>query len=230
MAIFHWKAYQLGTQNIVVYAIDGAYETFQQGALIAAGQVTPINISLEHRQTVEITFHVTPPNDALGIPIYMAGNSVQVGNTFTNLVGGMSIDPKRLPMLVQQEDGAYVLTLSLYAGMDLRYKLTLGDGYWNAERSSITGGWLVRQLIVPDRNVTIDLAIGSWRSTGVAPITFEVSIPAESSTGDENFIQFNNGIWTNPIPLWPLGQWQLSLYFIFTFGSICSDWIPFLQE
>ena len=82
------------------------------------------------RQAVEITFRVTPPNDALGIPIYMAGNVIQLGNTYTDLGGGMSIDPKRLPMLAQQNDGSYEITLPLYAGMDLRYKLTLGDGYW----------------------------------------------------------------------------------------------------
>ncbi|QRN83833.1 hypothetical protein JR338_03510 [Chloroflexota bacterium] len=212
---FSLEGLSTGTQNIVFYAIDGAYQTFQQGAVIAADQVTPINISLIKRQPVEITFHVTPPNDALGIPIYIAGNSVQLGNTFANLAGGMSIDPKRLPMLVQQENGAYVLTLSLYAGMDLRYKFTLGDGYWNAERSSISGSWLVHQLIIPDRNVTIDLTIDSWRSSEAGPITFEVSIPAESSTGDENFIQFNNGVWTNPIPLWPLGNGNY-LYILFS--------------
>ena len=185
--------------------INGAYEPFQQGAVIAGDQETPVTIKLKSRQAVEITFQVTPPNDALGIPIYMAGNVIQLGNTFADLGGGISIDPKRLPMLAQQNDGSYEITLPLYAGMDLRYKFTLGDGYWNAERSSVSGSWLVHQLIVPDQNATINLSIDSWRVAGVEPITYEVSIPPETSTGDENFIQFNNGLWTSPLPLWPLG-------------------------
>ena len=78
----------------------------------------------------------------------------------------------------------------------------------------VSGSWLVHQLIVPDQNVTINLSIDSWRVAGVEPITFEVSIPPETSTGDENFIQFNNGLWTSPLPLWPLGWWKLSLYLI----------------
>lgn len=204
-----------GVQNIVFYAIDGAFEPFQQGAVIAASQVTPVNVSLKPRQQVEVTFQVTPPNDALGVPIYLAGNIAQLGNTFTDLGGGMSVDPKRLPMLTQQDNGTSKITLSLYAGMDLRYKFTLGDGYWNAERSSVSGSWLVHQLIVPNHDVTIQLTIDSWRSAGTAPITFEVSIPPETSTGDEIFIQFNNGVWTSPLPLWPLGGGNY-LYILFS--------------
>lgn len=195
-----------GVQNIVFYAIDGAFAPFQQGAVVAAGQSTPINISLTARPAVSITFNVAPPNDARGVPIYMAGNIVQLGNTFTDLGGGMSIDPKRLPMLSEQDDGTYQVTLTLYAGMDLRYKFTLGDGYWNAERSSISGNWHLRQLIIPDKDVTIGLSIDSWRSAAAEPITFEIAIPPESNPGDETFVQFNNGLWTSPLPLWPLGN------------------------
>jgi hypothetical protein len=204
-----------GGQNIVFYAPDGAYETFQQGAIVAAGQVTPVNVSLSPREPVEVTFYVTPPNEAQGVPLYIAGNIIQLGNTFSNLTGGMSVDAKRLPMVAQQDDGTYKITLLLYAGLDLRYKFTLGDGYWNAERDSISGGWRVRQLIVPDRAVSLDAAIDSWRSLDSEPITFEISIPTESNPGDEKFIQFNNGRWAAPLTLWPLGNGNY-LYILFS--------------
>ena len=204
-----------GGQNIVFYALDGAYETFQQGAVVAANQVTPVNVSLSPRTPVEVTFYVTPPNEAKGVPFYLAGNIIQLGNTFADLTGGMSVDSKRLPMVAQQDDGTYKITLSLYAGLDLRYKFTLGDGYWNAERNSISGGWQVRQLIVPDQDVALDVIIDSWRSTNSEPITFEIAIPTESNPGDEKFIQFNNGRWTAPLPLWPLGNGNY-LYILFS--------------
>lgn len=212
---FSLERISTGQKNVVFYAIDGAFETFQQGAVIAADEVTPINISMNPRQNVEVTFYVNAPNDAQGVPIYVAGNIVQLGNTFTDLTGGLSIDPKRLPMLAQQDNGTYEVTLSLYAGLDLRYKFTLGDGYWNAESASTIGGWKVRQLIVPDHNVSVDLTIDSWRAPNSAPITFDVSIPVESNPDGEKFIQFNNGGWTSPLPLWPLGNGHY-LYILFS--------------
>ena len=195
-----------GVHNVVFYALDGAFETFQQGATVAVGRTTPINLTLSARPSVEVTFRVTPPNDALGIPIYLAGNITQLGNTFSNLNGGMSNDPKRMLLLSPQGDGTQALTLSLPVGLDLHYKFTLGDGYWNAEQLSGNGGWRSRQLIVPDEDVTIELSIGSWRVSDAAPVTFEITIPPELELGDEKFIQFKTREWTNPLPLWPLGD------------------------
>ncbi len=194
-----------GVHNIVFYAIDGKYATFQQGATVIAGLVTPINVSLEPRPSIQVTFRVTGPNDALGIPIYMAGNIAQLGNTFSDLAGGMSIDPKRMPLLSQQEDGTFTLSLTLYAGTDLRYKFTLGDGYWNAEQKSTGDGFNVRQLIVPDHDVTLELSIASWRSPGLEPVTFNITVSPETNPSDEKFIQLKTRDWTYPIPLWPLG-------------------------
>ena len=204
-----------GVHNVVFYAMDGAFEPFQQGASVVAGRTTPINLSLIPRPTVEVTFRVTPPNDALGIPIYMAGNINQLGNTFTDLGGGMSIDPKRMPLLTQQDDGSHTLTLTLYAGLDLHYKFTLGDGYWNAEQTPGNDGWKVSQLIVPDEAITIEHSIAGWRVSASAPITFEITIPPEIDPGDEKFIQFKTRNWTSPLPLWPLGDGNY-LYILFS--------------
>jgi len=203
-----------GVHNVLFYAMDGKYRTFQQGASIAAGLTTPIEVSLAPMPLVTVTFNVTAPNDALGVPIYMAGNLIQLGNTFTDLPGGMSIKPKRMPMLTMKEDGTFSLSVQLYAESDLHYKFTLGDGYWNAEQQS-SGGFNVRQLIVPGRDVTLDLDIATWRMPGFEPVTFDVTILQESSPNDEKYIQLKTNDWTEPIPLWPLGDGKY-LYIVFS--------------
>jgi len=38
-----------GTHNLVAYALDGMYQTFQQGAQVDPGKVTPVQISLAPR-------------------------------------------------------------------------------------------------------------------------------------------------------------------------------------
>lgn len=210
-----------GVHNVVFYALDGRYQTFQQGANIVSGLTTPANVSLTSRSMVKVTFHVTAPNDALGVPIYFAGNLIQLGNTFSDLYGGMSVKAKQLPMLTPQEDGTYLLSIDLYAGTDLRYKFTLGDGYWNAEQQA-DGGFVVRQLIVPDQSITLEQTIISWRTPGIGPVTFNVSIPTEASPADEKYIQLKSGLWTEPLPLWPLGN---GIYLFILFSPL-DDSLP----
>jgi hypothetical protein len=194
-----------GIHNVVFYAIDGKYRTFQQGASISSGMETQAHVALTPMPMVNITFHVNAPIDALGAPIYMAGNIIQLGNTFTDLNGGMSIKPKRMPKLIPQEDGTYKIDLELYAETDLRYKFTLGDGYWNAEQQS-SNGFLLRQFVIPNHDVKIDVSINSWRSTGIEPIIFNASIPSDNTSHVEKYIQFKTTQWTEPLPLWPLGN------------------------
>lgn len=203
-----------GQQNVVFYAPDGHYQTYQQAALISAGQITPAQLELQPRQTVKVSFRVAPPQDAFGAPVYLAGNLVQLGNTFSNLTGSMSINPKLMPQLIPQEDGALSIDLRLYSGTDLRFKFTLGDGFWNAEQDP-SGGFRVRQLIVPDHDITLDLSIAAWRTSGFEPITFQVSNPPETSPEDEKFIQFKIQEWTEPIPLWQTGI-GTNLYILFS--------------
>ena len=196
-----------GVHNVVFYALDGKYRTYQQGASIQLGMTTRADVHLTSLPEVSVTFQVTPPSEALGAPIYIAGNIFQLGNTFTALSGGTSLKPTRMPALTANEDGTLSITLHLHAETDLRYKFTLGDGYWNAEQTP-SGGFRVRQLIVPDEDVTIDHTIETWRSPGVEPITFSISFPPESSPMDEKFIQFYTDTWMEPLPLWPLGNSQ----------------------
>ncbi len=203
-----------GVHNVLFYAIDGKYRTYQQGANISAGMNTPAKVSLDALPLVNVTFHVSTPGDALGAPIYMAGNIIQLGNTFSDLTGGMSINPKNMPQLTQQENGSSQITLKLFAETDLRYKFTLGDGYWNAEQQS-SGGFRIRQLIVPNQDLELDLIIDTWRTKDVEPITFNISMPPETSPYDEKFIQFKTSNWTEPLPLWPLGNSNY-LYILFS--------------
>jgi len=204
----------MGVHNVVFYAIDGQYRTYQQGALIEPGMTTPADVNLVPLPAVRVTFQVLPPNDALGVPIYLAGNLAQLGNTFSDLNGSMSIKPRRMPILTPNADGTQSITLLLYAGTDLRYKFTLGDGYWNAEQNE-AGGFRIRQLIIPSEDVTIDHTIQTWRTAGLEPITFSISIPPDTSPVDGKYIQFKAKDWTEPIPLWPLGNGNY-LYIIFS--------------
>jgi hypothetical protein len=194
-----------GTHNILFYAINGQYQTYQQGARISEGKITPAEVKLSPNKPIEVTFIVTPPNDAVGAPVYLAGNFIQFGNTFTDLLGTMSIDPKRMVVLSPQDDGKLTGLITLYSGTDFRFKFTLGDGYWNTELNSDSES-LTRQLIVPDQDIVLELNIAAWRAPVFEPITFKTFIHPNIGYPGERYIQFKKDGWTEPIPLWPLGN------------------------
>ena len=175
---------------------------------------TPADILVNPSHYVSVTFVVKPPEGSpKGIPIRLVGNTYSLGNTFADLRGGINDIASRAPLLTTQEDGTYSLTLSLPVGIDLRYKYTLGDGFWNAERSE-NGGYHLRQLIVADHDATQSDKIDSWMSPGKGSITFTVTVPPSTSPNDVISIQFNPYGWTEPIPMWPMGdnKWIYILY------------------
>ncbi len=203
-----------GTHNLVIYSLDGKYKTFQQGATVAENATTPADIRIPSTTNVNVTFVVkTPPGNIKGLPVRFIGNIYSLGNTFADLDGGMSVIASRAPFLVMQEDGSYRLTLNLPSGLDLQYKYSLGDGFWNAEHRT-NGDFRVRQLIVPSQDAVITDTIDTWQSGEFAPITFAVKVPANTPVEDKISIQFNPYGWTSPIPMWPLGnnQWLYVLY------------------
>jgi hypothetical protein len=202
-----------GTHNIVAYSLDGSYLPFQQGANIQAGLNTPAIIKLSPSRVVKITFNVSVPKDVAGAPIRLAGNLYQLGNTFADLSGGINTIASRMPILTPMPDGRYTITFDLPAGADLRYKYTLGDGFWNAEQTQ-TGQFRLRQLIVPDSDQIIDESVETWKSGNMAPITFEVKAPDNTPPSDTVSIQFNPYGWTEPIPMWSLGnnRWLYVLF------------------
>ncbi len=203
-----------GTHNLTAFALDGSFQPFQQGAAIAPGLTTGAPITLQPAPMVQVTFKVSLPADTVkGAPVRLAGNLLQLGNTFADLNGGINTVSSRMPTLAGNDATSQSITLKLPAGADIRYKYTLGDGFWNAEHDS-QGKFVVRQLVVPAQDTVISDVVASWQSGPSAPILFEVQVPANTPTGDTVSIQFNPYAWTEPIPMWPLGNntWVYKLF------------------
>lgn len=194
-----------GTHNLVVYSMDGSYRTFQQGAVVAPNSTTPAFIQMSQADTVNVTFVTRlPENIQQGTPVRMVGNIYSLGNSFADLRGGVSVVASRAPLMTLLPDGTYTLTLRLPVGFDLRYKYTLGDGFWNAEHRA-DGGFELRQLIVPNEDITIEDQVATFGTAGMEPISFTVTVPENTPITDTVSIQFNPYGWTEPIPMWPLG-------------------------
>jgi hypothetical protein len=203
-----------GTHNLVAYALDGMYQTFQQGATVAENQTTPVEIKVKAAQLVNVIFTVSVPQGTqTGVPIRIAGNLLQLGNTFSDLRGGLSTVADRMPPMTPLPDGRYSVSLFLPVGADIEYKYTLGDGFWNAEFTS-AGQYLTRRFIVPPTNTSIEDGVQSWQAGPNAPILFQVTVPQNTPPSDVIYIQFNPYGWTPPIPMWRLdnNRWAYKLY------------------
>ena len=216
---FDLQGLGIGTHNLVAYAIDGTFETFQQGATVAADLNTAVEVRLRAAPVVKITFVVAAPNDVQGVPVRLAGNLLELGNSFADLKGGMSVVPERMPVMALLPDGRYSATVSLPAGSYVEYKYTLGDGFWNAEHTS-AGAFRLRELMVPAEDTLIQDTVDTWSAGSSSPILFESSVPSSTPVQDIISIQFNAYGWTEPIPMWPMGgnRWAYKLY-----GPINTD-------
>jgi hypothetical protein len=202
-----------GTHNLVAYALDGTFRTFQQGATVAAESTTPTPIELTPAPLVNVVFNVEVPENTLpAVPIRIAGSLYQFGNTFADLAGGMNTLAARMPALLPMPDGRYRLEIQLPAGTSLDYKYTLGDGFWNAETTG--GQFRLRRLIIPEGPVEVNDRVESWGIPGTGPIVFDLMVPETTPATDFVSIQFNPYGWTEPIPMWSLGQnhWVYILY------------------
>jgi len=198
-----------GTHNLVAASVDGAFLPFQQGAVVAENAVTPAPIHVQLAKKVKVTFVAQiPASDIKGLPLRLVGSSYGLGNTFGDLQGGTNVVASRAPIMPMIADNIYSLTLELPVGFDLRYKYTLGDGFWNAEHYA-NGSFRIRQLIVPANDVTLTDIVEGWKTGAKAPVTFSVTVPVSTPAEDTISIQFNPFGWTAPIPMWPLGnnQW-----------------------
>jgi hypothetical protein len=204
-----------GTHNLVAYAIDGSYATFQQGALVAPDSTTPALLNLRANDFVKVVFVVEVPKDTPPVvPLRLAGNLYQLGNTFATLMGGMSGMVTDMPVLNSLPDGRYTVTLSLPVGADVRYKYSLGDGFWNTEYD-LDGKFRLRQIVVPNRTALVEDKVDTWHDGGTNLITFDVHVPSNTPTEDFVSIQFNPLFgWTMPIPMWRLDEnrWGYVLY------------------
>lgn len=203
-----------GTHTLMAYSMDGMYQTFQQGAAVEGNKGTPVEIRMKPAQLVNVVFTVSvPQNTQRDVPLRMAGNLLQFGNIFADLHGGLSTVADRMPVMTTLPDGRYSVSLFLPAGAYLEYKYTLGDGFWNSEFNT-AGQYVTRQLIIPSQNSVINDIVQSWQAGPNGPILFEVSVPPNTPVGDAIYIQFNPYGWTQPIPMWRIGnnQWSYKLY------------------
>jgi len=88
----------------------------------------------------------------------------------------MSVVAERMPALTMLPDGRYTITAALPVGADLRYKFTLGDGFWNAEHNK-DASFRLRQLIVPEETALVEDQVITWNAGRPNSITFDVSVP-----------------------------------------------------
>src|SRR5258706_6433821 len=162
----------VGTHNLIAYSLDGMYQPFQQGAVIGDGKVTQVDMRIKPSQLVNITFSVSiPTNTVPGVPVRIAGNILQLGNTFADLEGGLSTNTDRMPVMSLQADGRYSTSLSLPVGTHIQYKYTLGDAFWTAQHKA-DGSWVLRDLIVPTQDTTFQDRVETWPAGNSSPILF----------------------------------------------------------
>ncbi|HSM25628.1 MAG TPA: carboxypeptidase-like regulatory domain-containing protein [Anaerolineaceae bacterium] len=203
-----------GKHNLVITSTDGEYQTFQQEAIIGEGLTTQANIGLKSSKFVNVSFIVQPPeNNPEHSPIRILGNTYQLGNVFGNIYNGTSIAPARAPKLTPLSDGNYSITMSLPSGFDLRYKFSLGDGFWNAELDS-QNNFVVRKFVVPDQDTIVNDVIYSWKSSDSEGVEFTVDVPENTPDTDKVSIQFNSFGWSPPIQMWKINnnQWKYQLF------------------
>ncbi len=129
---FNLEALPVGTHNLVAYAMDGAYQTFQQGARVEAGKTTQVSLSLTPASMVSVVFTVSVPSSSIqNLPVRLAGNLIQLGDTFGDLQGGLSTVAARMPLLSPLPDGRYTIT-HVPAGRG-GYPLQIHPGGWFLE-------------------------------------------------------------------------------------------------
>jgi len=205
-----------GKQTLVAFDLDGDYRPFVQEAIVADGQDTPANLLLSPAPHVTISFHLYVPQSETppGAQIRMVGNLLSLGNTFQPGAASTMVEPARAPLMTALGDGTYIASLSLPVGTYVRYKFTLGDGFWNAERDS-QGRLLLHDLIVPEHDTIIENGVRTWHSSKQGPVTFNAVTPPSTPSGEKVYIQFSpfQGIWMRPIPMWMIGpqQWTYTL-------------------
>jgi len=203
-----------GVHTLSVLSVDGKYQAFQQQANVIQQLSTPAVISLSPLPEVTVKFIVSLPDEALGAPLRIAGNLYQLGNVYSKLGAGESTLAARMPLLTRMDDGRYTISLKLHAGNDLVYKYTLGDGLLNAERGE-EQKLVLRRFIVPDKDVTVNDKIATWRQESANPISIQVSVPDTTPPNDSISIQFRlTDSWRQPIPMWPVraNEWMLLLF------------------
>jgi hypothetical protein len=204
----------LWTQNVVIASLDGAYETFQQGAVISEEATTPILLAMTKRPMIEVTFVAKVPDGfTTELPLRLASNLYSLGYPETELGSGSSTIASNLPVFEKTAEDEYSLTLTLPVGTDMRYKFTFGDGFWNSELDK-SGNFVTRDLVVSGSTKTIQKRIGAIQSPNIGEIMFSVSVPPTTPANETISLQLNSFGWMESIPMQKTGdnQWAYTLY------------------
>ncbi|MBI3361010.1 MAG: hypothetical protein HY023_07855, partial [Chloroflexi bacterium] len=200
-----------GAQRVTAFAPDGAWMTTDGSAAISAPVGAFVDLGVNQARAVNVTFVVSIPADTdPSAPVRLAGSALQLGDTFGT---AEPIPADRLVTLLRQADGRWTTTVKLYEAMDVRYRYTLGDGFWNAELNPDSSRPL-RQLIVPASDLTAYDNVATWRTAALAPVKFDVTVPADTPSADTVTIQIKIATFSNPVPMWPNGasRWTFVLY------------------
>lgn len=202
-----------GVHNLVIYSMDGAYATFQQGALIADGGTTPVIVFLDKRPTTEVTFKVKIPSDIdKTLPLRFISNLQNIGNAYADLSSGSPGSAANYPVMQKVAADTYSIKLNLPIGAYFRYKYSLGDGFWNSELDG-NGKFALREMIV-EKNQTRTENVQTFAAEGSAPISFNVQVPSSTPSGEQVYVQLNPFGWMEPIPMVSSGEnnWHYTLY------------------
>ncbi len=202
-----------GVHNLVIYSMDGAYVSFQQGALIADGASTPVQILLEKRPTTMVRFEVVVPSGTGdGMPLRFVSNMLNLGNSYSDLSSGSSGAAINYPIMTRVSRNRYKLELELPIGAHLRYKYSFGDGFWNAELSD-SGNLVTRDLLIAE-NAGIKNRVSRFSSPDRGSIKVSVKVPENTPTQEVVFLQLKPFGWMEPIPMVSKGSgiWEYTLY------------------
>ncbi len=207
-----WNVPANAPLTVNAFAPDGSFRTGAATATVTARGAAGLDFALWAAKTVNVNFIVAPPRDTLqGAPVRLAGDTLQLGDTFS---GGI-VRPQREPVLKPRSDGRWEITLPLYEGLDLRYKYTLGSGSVNGELRA-DGSPNLRQFIVPADDLTIiQDQVTTWHSSVDPAVNFSVNIPASTPFSDQITIQFKfSDAWSDAVPMWQATQtnWIYTLY------------------
>jgi hypothetical protein len=194
-----------GLHTITAFSPSGEFSPAQQGALVAADSTTPAQMGLHRSNLVQVTFEVTVPGDTIeGTQLRIAGNLEQFGHLFTKLPGGIGNALSQMPTLIEVDPTHYVKVMHLYAGTDLRYKFTLGDGIINAERDS-NGDSFTREVIIPDEDIVIRDSVIQWQGRGQSSVLFWVTVPDITPANNTISLQLAS---FSPVPMWRIGDYE----------------------
>jgi hypothetical protein len=203
---FKLEGIPAGTQNVTVFSPAGDFEPFEQQAIIEEKNVTPMDVVLDARKLVNVTFIVTTPKGTPPLAaLYLYGNLTTMGDSFAGLFGGTSLIQNRALRLTKQSENEYLVVLQLPIDTEVHYLYSLGDTFWNSETSQ-TGQANRRSFFVSRQDMVIEDKVEAWITPNFKPVSFKFTPPASTQATDRIQIQFNAYGWMDPLEMWPVGD------------------------